>query len=104
MLLKKSFDEWDGHWDVSLFGDIDLVNVSELKRELLALADGDIVLHCEHLKYIDSMGIGVLVSVLKERKDKGYHVRISGLAPHILRIFELTGLKELFEIGEEGNE
>ncbi len=98
MLIEKKFDEENNLWNVELYGDIDLYNASEFKNELAKITGGDICLHCEHLKYIDSTGLGVLVSVLKECQRKNHSVTIKGLKLHIYRIFELTNLHKIFKI------
>lgn len=85
-MYQKLIDK--GITTVLLEGDIDLYNADEFKKDISGL-EGNVVLNCEALNYIDSTGLGVLVSVFS--KDSG-RLSIVGLKPHLFRIFELTGL------------
>jgi anti-sigma B factor antagonist len=101
MLLDASFDESREQWDVRLYGEVDIYNADSLKSELHSLIDekkADIVLDCTSLKYIDSTGLGVLVSALKKVKEAEKQIRIISLKPYIAKIFILTGLDKIFSI------
>lgn len=101
MLLDANFDEGHSKWEVHLYGEVDIYNAESLKSELHALIDekkADIVLDCESLKYIDSTGLGVLVSALKKVKEAEKQISIVNLKPYIAKIFTLTGLDRIFAI------
>ncbi|MFA5675735.1 MAG: STAS domain-containing protein [Christensenellales bacterium] len=101
MLLDANYDEGHSTWDVHLYGEVDIYNAESLKSELHALIDekkADIVLDCESLKYIDSTGLGVLVSALKKVKEAEKQISIINLKPYIAKIFTLTGLDRIFAI------
>ena len=87
-MYQKLIDK--GITTVLLEGDIDLYNADEFKKDISGL-EGNVVLNCEALNYIDSTGLGVL------SKDSG-RLSIVGLKPHLFRIFELTGLTNAFHI------
>ena len=91
-MYQKLIDK--GITTVLLEGDIDLYNADEFKKDISGL-EGNVVLNCEALNYIDSTGLGVLVSVFS--KDSG-RLSIVGLKPHLFRIFEITGLTNAFHI------
>ena len=104
MLINKSYLESQKKWVVQLHGEIDIYNAPELKKELeraIEIHPADMHVDCEHLAYIDSTGLGVLVSALKKLKEHGHQIIISGLKPHIYKIFELTDLNRLFVFEEE---
>ena len=98
MLMEKSFDKDSNTWNVKLFGDVDLFNLDELKEGFRDLEGADVNIYCEHLKYIDSSGLGVLVTLLRKNSKEGYRVSIKGLKPHLYKLFELTGLNSVFDI------
>lgn len=101
MLLDAIYNEQSDQWDVNLYGEVDIYNADSLKSELHALIEerkADIVLDCTNLKYIDSTGLGVLVSALKRVKEAQRSIRIQNLKPHIAKIFILTGLDRIFVI------
>ncbi len=101
MLLDANYDESLNRWDVHLYGEVDIYNAESLKNELHALIDdkkADVVLDCNSLKYIDSTGLGVLVSTLKKVKEAEKQISIINLKPYIAKIFTLTGLDKIFLI------
>ena len=106
MLLDANYDEVSGRWYVRLYGEVDIYNADNFKSELYTLIEekkADIVLDCTSLKYIDSTGLGVLVSTLKNVKEAGKQILINNLKPYIAKIFLLTGLDKIFviEVSEE---
>lgn len=101
MLLDASYEELLDQWNVNLYGEVDIYNADSLKSELHSLIDekkADIILNCTNLKYIDSTGLGVLVSALKKVKEAERSIRITNLKPYIAKIFTLTGLDQIFVI------
>ncbi len=101
MLLDANYDESQNRWDVHLYGEVDIYNAESLKSELHAMIDekkADIVLDCASLKYIDSTGLGVLVSALKKVKEAKKQISIINMKPYIAKIFTLTGLDKIFLI------
>ena len=57
-----------------------------------------IIVNCENLSYIDSTGLGAFISIYKHIKEKGEKLVITGLKPHIKKIFLITDLDKVFEI------
>jgi anti-sigma B factor antagonist len=51
-----------------------------------------------HVEAIDSFGIGQLISLAKELKDKGAHLSLSNLNDEIFQLFTDTGLDQVFAI------
>ena len=101
MLLDSKYDEARDKWEVHLYGEVDIYNADSMKSELHALIEerkADIVLDCTNLKYIDSTGLGVLVSALKKVREADKQISIINLKPYIAKIFTLTGLNKIFEI------
>lgn len=101
MLLDANYDARADKWDVHLYGEVDIYNVDSLKSQLDSIIHKkktDIVLDCTSLKYIDSTGLGVLVSTLKKVKEAEKKIKIINLKPYIAKIFTLTGLDNIFEI------
>ena len=101
MLMDASYDESTDRWDVRLYGEVDIYNADSLRSELRALIEdkpADLVIDCASLKYIDSTGLGVLVSALKKVREAEKQIRIVSLKPYIAKIFTLTGLDKIFTI------
>jgi anti-sigma B factor antagonist len=84
-------------------GEIDLASSPDLRRELQTLLDDgvqSIVLDLGDVTFIDSSGLGVLVGVLKRVKEAGDDGAMSlrGLTGPVRKVFEITGLHEIFVI------
>lgn len=99
MTIEQKFKDSSNTWEVKLYGEVDIYNAPQLKESLLNLIDerqGNIVIDCENLKYIDSTGLGVLISVLKRVKEYDGTIGITNLKPYINKIFTITGLDKVF--------
>ncbi|MDQ1910575.1 STAS domain-containing protein [Paenibacillus sp. GD4] len=88
---------------VSLQGELDLSKVGDLRQALdpfVADTDRRLVLNLKQLQYIDSTGIGVIVSVLKARDVLKAEFRVEEIPPKIKRLFDLTGITPFLHISE----
>lgn len=87
---------------VKVDGDIDVNSVRELKTVLEENLSNepDIVLDCKNLNYIDSTGLGVLVSTLKKVQKYDGSIKITNLKSYLGKIFKVTGLYKIFDIEE----
>jgi anti-sigma B factor antagonist len=92
---------------ISVEGQLIVANRQELKQRVLdALTDGErkFVIDFSETGYIDSSGLGVLVSVSKKIRELGGELRLSGLNEDLRVLFELTKLDTLFHISETKSE
>lgn len=99
--LNTNYNELEKLWEVELIGEVDINSKSMLKEELLLLNEKnqvDFVFKCENLEYIDSTGLGVLISFYKNVKINNKTIHFEKLKPSILKIFSLTGLDKIFSI------
>ncbi len=58
----------------------------------------NIILNCEHLEYMNSSGIGLLVTLLIRVNRQKQHLMAYGLSDHYQQIFTLTRLNEAIAI------
>ncbi len=87
-------------------GELVVGNRRALKDEVLSrLGEGDdkFVLDFEDASYIDSSGLGVLVSLSKRIREEGGELRLAGLDDDLRTLFELTRLDTLFQIADDRN-
>jgi anti-sigma B factor antagonist len=100
--FESSPGERDGAWIVKVQGEVDVATSPRLRSELHALLEQGartIVLDLGAMSFIDSSGLGVLVGVLKRLKDQqGDTIVLRDLQEPVRRVFEITGLTELFRI------
>lgn len=92
---------------VSVDGQLIVANRNELKDKVLkALEAGEskFVLDFLSTEYIDSSGLGVLVSVSKKIREAGGELRLAGLNEDLQMLFELTKLDTLFKICDKADE
>lgn len=96
-----------GVFIISVEGQLIVANRQELKQKALeALESGEskFVIDFTETGYIDSSGLGVLVSVSKKIREAGGELRLSGLNEDLRMLFELTKLDTLFKISESKEE
>ncbi|MBI4541890.1 MAG: STAS domain-containing protein [Gemmatimonadetes bacterium] len=86
---------------VEVDGQLIVSNRQEFKQKVLdALEAGDrkFLVDFTPTGYIDSSGLGVLVSLSKKIRDEGGDLRLAGLNEDLKTLFELTKLDTLFAI------
>jgi anti-sigma B factor antagonist len=62
------------------------------------------LIDCSQTGYIDSSGLGVLVSLAKRVRELGGELRIAGLNEDLRSLFQLTKLDSLFHIAPTAEE
>ena len=80
---------------------LDAHNSEELKAELTQLfASGtkDLLIDLKEVRFIDSSGLGVLVSGFKNASARQGSLKLSGLQTQVKSMFELTRLHRVFDI------
>lgn len=100
-------DETTGVVVVGVDGQLIVGNRHELKQSVLdALTDGEkkILVDFTNTGYIDSSGLGVLVSLAKKLREEGGELRLAGLNEDLQTLFELTKLDTLFRIHDSPDE
>ena len=86
---------------------IDAHNSSELKEYLLQMIErGEkrIIVQLEHVRFIDSSGLGALLSGHKNLAVISGQFALANIQPQVLSMFELTRLNRVFEIYTDINE
>ena len=88
---------------VEVEGQLIVGNRQELKQQVLErLEAGDrkFVIDFTNTGYIDSSGLGVLVSLSKKIREQGGELRLANLNEDLRTLFELTKLDTLFNIAD----
>lgn len=86
---------------VSSFRELTAGNAADVKadvrlRFLPSLKDIDI--DCSGLEFLDSSGLGTLVSIQKLASERGGKMRLLKPGPTVMQVLELTRLHRVFEI------
>jgi anti-sigma B factor antagonist len=82
-------------------GEIDVASAPEFHEALSGLvAEGPalLVVDLSEVSFIDSTGLGVLVSAEKQTRADSHELRLVVTHPQITRLLELTGLDEVFTV------
>ena len=80
---------------------IDAHNSEELKEYILHLIEQkevNIIVQLENVRFIDSSGLGALLSGYKNAAAKSGKLALASCKPQVLSMFELTRLNRVFEI------
>lgn len=102
--------QFDGNRDKWVFkpeGDLDIYTSSQFKEEVLKnfnARQSDIIIDGEKLDYVDSTGLGALISILRTTKERQIKIYIENVKPNIRKIFDITDLDKLFIFRGEKNE
>lgn len=85
---------------VSVKGEVDVSTAPELndRLERVRPAHGTIVVDMTDVTFVDSTGLGVLVTALHGRRDQGGDLRLVITDPHISKVMDITGLNEVFSV------
>ncbi|WP_305044357.1 STAS domain-containing protein [Geoalkalibacter sp.] len=80
---------------------LDAHNSGELKSQMLSLFEegkNHIVIDLQEVRFVDSSGLGALVSGFKNASARNGNLKLCGLQPQVKSMFELTRLHRVFEI------
>ncbi|MEW5917322.1 MAG: STAS domain-containing protein [Gemmatimonadota bacterium] len=88
---------------VSVEGQLIVGNRQELKQKVLdeiERGERKFLVDFSQTGYIDSSGLGVLVSLSKKIREHGGELRLANLNEDLKTLFELTKLDTLFQIAD----
>ncbi|MHB1340780.1 MAG: STAS domain-containing protein [Coriobacteriia bacterium] len=86
---------------ITVTGEVDVYTSPMLKAHIVdAVDDGctDMIVDLEGVGFIDSSGLGVLVSGLRRVKERSGSMRLVCTKENILKIFRITGLDKVFPV------
>lgn len=108
MDLKLSYVEpAQGVTVIAVGGELDAYTAPQLKERLANLIEGGtyrLVLDLEDLEFLDSTGLGTLLSALKRARAHDGSIDIVCTQSRILRIFKITSLDRVFEIYDSASD
>ncbi len=87
--------------NISVTGDIEMMTIKTFKEKLFEIGhdiEKDIYIDLSNVDYIDSSGVGVLISLLKLQKKKDKALVISKVSPKVMNVLKLSSLSDVFEM------
>lgn len=82
-------------------GAISFLTINEIKKQVYDFIDADdtvLVIDLSKVDFIDSSGIGLLISFLKHMKNRGGKVVLEYPKLGVQKLLEMTRIDELFEV------
>lgn len=83
---------------IEIDGDVEMTKIKSIKSELMKIVednDNDVDIDFSKVNYLDSSGIGVLLTISKMLKQKGKRLRLVHLSERLQRIVELSSLQDV---------
>jgi anti-sigma B factor antagonist len=104
MQLVLDIDEREGAVVVRASGEVDLGSAPRLRDvavDRLMSGDHTLVVDLSAVEFLDSVGLGTLVAILKRARALGGDVSLVVTRERIRRPFDLTGLDACFAIHDD---
>jgi len=73
-------------------------------RTILHLNQRHIVVDLQHVRYVDSGGLGALVEAFVVAKNRGGSLRLTHVSHRLRDLLMMTGLSAVFDCFDEGDE
>lgn len=99
LIINKKLN--DNFIEIFPVGEIDIYTSQLFKNEVIDIINAenkDIVINAINLDYLDSTGLGALMSILKSINENKVCISIKNLKPNIYKLFDITGLNKIFNI------
>jgi anti-sigma B factor antagonist len=101
MQLRTEVSSLNGWTVVSVYGELDVASAPELRERLIEPVTGGahlLILDLEGLDFLDSTGLGAIISALKRARTNGGDLRLVCTQSRIRRLFEITALDKAFPL------
>jgi anti-anti-sigma factor len=100
-MLNASWQDRDNTLWIELEGEMDHDDCIKLRDEFderISKGDGDVVIVMKGVKFMSSMGIGMLVKANKTLKEQERTLTLSGLPANIRKVLESINLLDVFSV------
>lgn len=80
--------------------ELDASNAAEFKRDIgpALFTNQRLVLDLSRMRFIDSSGLGAMLSCLRQLSGKGGDLKLCGLSKQVRALFELVRMHRIFDI------
>ena len=79
---------------------LDAANSGEFKQDIVPIIESQVkvVLDLSNLNFIDSSGLGAILSSLRRISSAGGQLKLCGLQPRVQSVFTLVRMNQVFDI------
>jgi anti-sigma B factor antagonist len=80
--------------------ELDASNTGEFKRDIAPIlqANTKLVLDFSRVRFVDSSGLGAMLSCLRQLTAKSGDLKLSGMSTQVRALFELVRMHRIFDI------
>lgn len=80
--------------------DLDAANSGEFKHDIAPVLESadKVVIDLSAVRFVDSSGLGAMLSCLRQMAAKGGDLKLSGMSKQVRATFELVRMHRIFEI------
>ncbi|WCL49301.1 STAS domain-containing protein [Leptospira sp. GIMC2001] len=86
---------------LDIIGEVDLYNAREVKEAIDSIVKQqmyEIIVNLEKVPFMDSSGIGTLVTGMYKLKKYHGNLKVTGVSGSVAKVFKLTGMESHLEI------
>ncbi len=99
--MEVTLEKIDDVTVIALPGEsLDASNAKEFKRDILSALAGQsrVIFDMGRLKFVDSSGLGAILSCLRQLNASGGDLKLSGMLKPVRALFELVRMHRIFDI------
>lgn len=99
--IKSKVDDDSSIVILYIDGHIETNSFQEFEQELndhIKNGHFKIIINCAGLNYINSAGLGVIVGLIEEVREKKGDIKFCSMNENVNKIFDLVGFNQYFEI------
>lgn len=102
-IMDIKTEQHDGIWTITPEADaLDARDAAEFKEKVIAFIHENnvqyLIFNLQRLQFVDSSGLGSLLSVLRVLHTKGGDLKLAGMNKPVKAMFELVSMHKIFEI------
>ncbi len=99
--MEVTLEKIDNVTVIALPGEsLDASNTKEFKRDIIPALEGQsrVIFDMGRLKFVDSSGLGAILSCLRQLNASGGDLKLSGMLKPVRALFELVRMHRIFDI------
>lgn len=95
----------NGHIIVEAAGQLEFgescLQLKELAKRLTAEGGRNVILNLAGISYVDSSGLGLLLSIYATIRNQGGNLKLLNVSPRVRELLKITKLGEVFDVFDD---